>query len=66
MLEKEGVGCHWRHYYIGAVCYADDIVLLSPSPSTPEEGQPDSHQTRCQNLAVAQSERACRFQPGRI
>ena len=33
MLEKEGVGCYWRHYYTGAVCYADDVVLLAPSPS---------------------------------
>ena len=32
-LEKAGIGCYWSHYYVGAVCYADDIVLLAPSPS---------------------------------
>ena len=28
-----GVGCHWGHLFAGAVCYADDIVLLAPCPS---------------------------------
>ena len=27
------VGCHWGGYFAGAVCYADDIVLLAPSAS---------------------------------
>ena len=26
-LEKAGIGCHWNHHYVGAACYADDIVL---------------------------------------
>ena len=29
-LADSGVGCHWRHLFTGAVCYADDIVLLAP------------------------------------
>ena len=33
-LEKNGVGCFWKHHYVGAVCYADDIALVSPSSST--------------------------------
>ena len=28
-----GVGCFWKHCLVGAVCYADDIALLAPSPS---------------------------------
>ena len=32
-LEKAGVGCYWRHHFVGAVCYADDVALLAPSPS---------------------------------
>ena len=32
-LEKAGIGCHWNHHYVGAACYADDIVLHAPSPS---------------------------------
>ena len=32
-LEKMGVGCYWRQHYVGAVCYADDIALLAPSPA---------------------------------
>ena len=32
-LEKAGVGCYWRHHFVGAVCYADDVALLDPSPS---------------------------------
>lgn len=32
-LEKAGIGCFWNHHYVGAVCYADDIALLAPSPS---------------------------------
>ena len=29
-LADSGVGCHWGHLFAGAVCYADDIVLLAP------------------------------------
>ena len=32
-LKQLGVGCFWKHHFIGAVCYADDIALLAPSPS---------------------------------
>ena len=32
-LEKIGICCYWKQHYIGAACYADDIVLLAPSPS---------------------------------
>ena len=32
-LCKLGVGCHWDSLFAGAVCYADDLVLLAPSPS---------------------------------
>ena len=32
-LERTGVGCFWRHHYVGAVCYADDLALLAPSLS---------------------------------
>ena len=32
-LEKAGVGCYWRHHFVGAVCYADDVALLAPSHS---------------------------------
>ena len=31
-LENNGVGCFWKHHYVGAVCYADDVALLAPSP----------------------------------
>ena len=33
LLEALSVGCHWGGYFAGAVCYADDIVLLAPSAS---------------------------------
>ena len=26
-LKQLGVGCFWKHHFIGAVCYADDIAL---------------------------------------
>ena len=29
-LEKQGVGCFWKHYLADAVCYADDISLIAP------------------------------------
>ena len=32
-LADSGVGCHWGHLFAGAVCYADDIVLIAPCPS---------------------------------
>ena len=27
------MGCFWKHHFVGAVCYADDVALLAPSPS---------------------------------
>ena len=32
-LERLGVGCHWKSIFAGAVCYADDLTLLAPSPA---------------------------------
>ena len=32
-LESQAVGCFWSHYFVGALGYADDIVLLAPSAS---------------------------------
>ena len=32
-LGNSGVGCHWGCLFAGAICYADDIVLLGPCPS---------------------------------
>ena len=32
-LKSAGVGCHWNHHFVGAICYADDIALLAPSPA---------------------------------
>ena len=32
-LDDNGVGCYWKHHFVGAVCYADDVALLAPSPS---------------------------------
>ena len=32
-LQETGVGYHMRHRYSGALAYADDITLLSPSKS---------------------------------
>ena len=32
-LEKQGVGCFWKHHFAGAVCYADDVALIAPSAS---------------------------------
>ena len=32
-LSKLGVGCFWDSMFAGALCYADDLVLLAPSPS---------------------------------
>ena len=33
MLGNSGVGCHWGGSFVGALCYADDIVLLAPCAS---------------------------------
>ena len=30
-LEPEAVGCYWSHYFVWALGYADDVVLLAPS-----------------------------------
>ena len=30
---KASVGCHIGSYYVGVLAYADDIVLLAPSPA---------------------------------
>ena len=32
-LKRLGVGCYWDGLFTGAVCYADDLALLAPSPS---------------------------------
>ena len=32
-LEESGVGCHMGGHFTGALAYADDITLLSPSMS---------------------------------
>ena len=32
-LEKNGVGRFWKHHYVGAVCYTDDIALVALSSS---------------------------------
>ena len=29
-----GVECHWKHHFVGAVCYAHDLSLLVPSQAT--------------------------------
>ena len=31
LLKAAKLGCHVNHTYVGALCYADDITLLSPS-----------------------------------
>ena len=28
-LSDSGVGCYWGHMFAGALCYADDIVILA-------------------------------------
>ena len=33
ILKSLGVGCYWDGLFTGAVCYADDLALLAPSPS---------------------------------
>ena len=32
-LKDLGVGCHWDGTFVGAMYYADDIILLAPCPS---------------------------------
>ncbi len=32
-LECLGVGCYWKSIFAGAVCYADNLTLLAPSPA---------------------------------
>ena len=32
-LKNLGIGCHWHTFFVGAVCYADDVAFLAPSPS---------------------------------
>ena len=36
-LSKSQVGCHIGHHYVGALSYADDITLLSPSLSAAQK-----------------------------
>ena len=31
-LHQLGVGCFWNQYFVGALCYADNVALLAPSP----------------------------------
>lgn len=33
LLEKEGVGCHIGFQFLGALAYADDLVLIAPAAS---------------------------------
>jgi len=33
-LKVLGIGCYWDGFFVGAACYADDVALLAPSPST--------------------------------
>ena len=30
-LKRNGIGCHIGHHFVGALGYADDLILLSPS-----------------------------------
>ena len=32
-LASSKVGCYFGHYFVGALAYADDIVLIAPTPS---------------------------------
>ena len=32
-LKDLGIGCYWDGFFVGAVCYADDVAILAPSPS---------------------------------
>ena len=33
-LSTPDIGCHVNHHYVGSLCYADDIALLAPLPTT--------------------------------
>ena len=33
-LKDLGIGCYWDGFFVSAACYADDVALLAPSPST--------------------------------
>ena len=33
LAKVAGVGCHWKHHFVGTVCYADDLALV-PSQAT--------------------------------
>ena len=33
-LADSSVGCYWGHQFAGALCYADDLVLLAPTASS--------------------------------
>ena len=30
-LSQAGIGCHFGSFFVGALAYADDLVLLAPS-----------------------------------
>ena len=32
-LKDSGVGCYWDGLFVGALGYADDLILLAPCPS---------------------------------
>ena len=31
-LHQLGNGCFWNQHFVGALCYANDVALLAPSP----------------------------------
>ena len=31
-LQASGRGCYWDNHFTGALCYADDLTILAPSP----------------------------------
>ena len=33
-LKECGVGCYWDGLFVGAICYADDLILLAILPTT--------------------------------
>ena len=34
----------WKHHFVGAVCYADGVALLAPSPALRNNYAKDMHQ----------------------
>ena len=46
MLSQQDIGCHYGPYFFGVLGYADDIVLLSPSPCSLR-----CHLTTCETFA---------------